>query len=796
MSFNFVKKFKWTGHTRNLFFIILVCLVAFALTYPLLGKIPPHPDENQFNSNAFSIMRGNALANYLHVALTEYLLAAFFAIVNLFTMSGTNFPQGDPSLVTYYFGRVFGLIFYFLTFVLGCLVVQKGEKELKLRTAIFALLYFSSLGVFERFLRVNSDSMLVFVFINYVLVSLGLHKIRAPLYYFFLDNLFFLFLLSFSNFKALYLAIPLLVLNTVCPLIWYGEDERPSQIILPRFYSLASQAIFFVNVIFLAVTSVTKWSFLHLSLPVLVANSLNPYLWFRGLKKGQSRFGSRIYSLIIYGLGLSVGVVFLWALFMPQPFDAKRFWYQIKGTIIYGTQYDSEYPVQAYNSGQVYIYDLFVEYIGLGVLVAVAALVILAYGVVGKPLMSKFLGAFKARLRLDILKSGDLYPLTEIILFASLICYYLGVSLRVIHWSRWGIPLGVIALMLLSPFLEKLIFLVKPYLQKINPLAVFAGAVLLILVSWFPRLALTSDLATDNFPADGGHYQTRVDVEKLLKELNISPAEAAKKVAWFPGGPGGVGSLFPDKIIEPEYKDTKYILWPAWQIGVLYTDKNVDRSTSNQRAFIDKYVESVDYRFPSILARYTHATKYFAWKYLGLTYTPEIEALIEPQYAVVKLRDFTSPLAFTYTFGFNDMSHYYLPNSPIFNIKNLPDGYMFPPCYSNPAVAYVSTGKEVPEDPSTRSRTLGFNCHSIRLRVAFKGTYLFKIEGLPLDVDNSQMIYSAYQYKYDPVNRIIIFEAPQDIIGVEFGVATREKNIPDLKYLVYYESPSGTAVAK
>ena len=53
-----------------------------------------------------------------------------------------------------------------MTFFLCSLVVQKGEKETKLRTVIFALLYFSSLGVFERFLRVNSDSMLVFVFIK------------------------------------------------------------------------------------------------------------------------------------------------------------------------------------------------------------------------------------------------------------------------------------------------------------------------------------------------------------------------------------------------------------------------------------------------------------------------------------------------------------------------------------------------------------------------------------------------------------------------------------------------------
>jgi hypothetical protein len=113
---------------------------------------------------------------------------------------------------------------------------------------------------------------------------------------------------------------------------------------------------------------------------------------------------------------------------------------------------------------------------------------------------------------------------------------------------------------------------------------------------------------------------------------------------------------------------------------------------------------------------------------------------------------------------------------------------MFPPCYSNPAVAYISTGKEVPPDSETGSRTVGLHCHSLRFRVAFKGIYAIKIEGLPSDLDNSQMVYSAYGYNYDPVNKIITFLAPQTFITVEFGVATKEKSIPSLKYSIYYQS--------
>src|SRR3989338_8315571 len=147
----------------NWLLTIVVVLLSLILVVPILENIGPHPDEYQFYSNAWSIMAGKQLANFLHVAVTEYALTGFLLIVNLLTKSGVNFPQGAPSWVTYYYGRVFGLILYLATFVVSLLILNKGEKRLKPRVVFFAVLYFGSLGVFERFLRVNSDSMSVFV---------------------------------------------------------------------------------------------------------------------------------------------------------------------------------------------------------------------------------------------------------------------------------------------------------------------------------------------------------------------------------------------------------------------------------------------------------------------------------------------------------------------------------------------------------------------------------------------------------------------------------------------------------
>ena len=113
---------------------ILFCVI------PLLPNIQAHPDEHQFFNNAWSIMSGKALHNYIHVALTEYLLAFFLSFINMIIRSGVNFPQGDPSLVTYFFGRVFGLILWLLTYLLGVYLLQKGDKNIKPRIVFFTIL--------------------------------------------------------------------------------------------------------------------------------------------------------------------------------------------------------------------------------------------------------------------------------------------------------------------------------------------------------------------------------------------------------------------------------------------------------------------------------------------------------------------------------------------------------------------------------------------------------------------------------------------------------------------------------
>lgn len=771
----------------NLFLVLTLVFTSLMLTLPILDKIPPHPDEYQFFANAWSIMSGKTLQNYLHVAFTEYSLTGFLMIINLLTKSGVNFPQGSPSLVTIYYGRVFGLLLYLLTFILGCLIVQKGEKSVKLRTVIFALLYFGSLGLFERFLRVNSDSMMVFIFANYFLLSLFLHRRQAPLYLFYLLNLLFLFLLSFTNLKGLYLALPLLLLNTISPLVWYGDPSGTARAPWPKTYWFISQIIFIANLVFVLFSIRANSVKLLPILIIFVLNSLNPYFWIRTEENKQRGVGLRIYVLAGYLLGLLGGIVLLWFIFMPRPFDPHTFWYGIKNTLVFATQMDFDYPGQSYRSWLIYPYDLVVEYIGLLPFLISSFLLLKAYGRGIKGSLKRVGCRLREKMSVPNLKGGNLFPLTEVILFLSFLIYYLGLSSRVVHWSRWGVPLGFISLILLSVLLEKAVTLVVGNcpLEKVK-LRVLA--LVLVLLAWTPHFILTFDLANNHFPRMDGHEQTYRDVDLFLKEVGIPPEEATQSAAWFTGPTHNVSSISLEQLVEPAYKKVRYILWPQWNLGPLYTQDNVDKSTHNQRAFIDNYAQSVTYRFPSLTSRYLHGIKYFAWKYLGLTYYPELESLTEPQYGVVKLKDFSPPLTFNYALGFNDLSHYFLPKSLVFNLNNLPESYMFPPCYSNPAVAYISTGKEVSPDPETGSRTLGLNCHSLRFRVGFKGIYAIKIEGLPPDLDNSQMVYSAYSYNYDALNRVITFVAPRTFITVEFGVATKESYIPSLKYIVYYRS--------
>ncbi|HLB51735.1 hypothetical protein A3F07_00900 [candidate division WWE3 bacterium RIFCSPHIGHO2_12_FULL_38_15] len=723
------------SNNKNLAFLILAFLLGMALTLPVFTKVPPHADEHQFYFNAFSIMGGEALHNYVHVAFTEYLLAAFFTVVNMFTVSGVNFPQAGPTMVTVYFARYFGLMLYILAFIFCVIVLQKGERKIKLRSVIFTFLYFGSIGVFERFFRVNSDSMLVLIFLNYLILSFWFHKKKASVFKFFILNLVFLFIATFTNLKSLYLIFPMFILNVVCPFFFYNRTEKP------------------------------------------VENGIN-----------LGRNLPKIYLLIFYFVGLILGVIVLWTVFIPQPHNTRNFWYSVKKTIVHGTQFDFDFPGQSYGSWKVYIYDLFSEYTGFGVLLALI-LLFFVYRRIGKLRIQQIFDAIKEQVGFHILSSGELIKSTELILLLSLFAYYIGVSMAVVHWSRWGIPLGIITLMLFSVWGEYFLERIFVNYKSANlPLARII--VVLLFLTLVLRVAMTIDIYKTNYPELDGWKQTYKDVEKYLEQENIPPADWMKYATWFTGYTQNIKTMSLEQIANVENSDIKYVFVPYWNIGFLHTNKNIDLGTHNQRAIIDKYAESIIYRTPSLTSSYSHISKFIAWRVFGLSYTPEFEGMTEPQYAIVKLKENPGEINLNYEVGFNDMSHYDSPYSLIFNMKNLTDSYMFAPCYSFPDTVDEKEGKSVlpPKEFGIGGRTSGLYCHSIRFRLLFKGSYRIRVENLPDDSDGLQRVYSNMAgYKWDSETDTLSFENPTTMIPGEFGVATKEKYLPDLKFRVFYK---------
>ena len=705
----------------KLLILAIIVFLAVVLTVPVLSKIPQHPDEYQFYLNAFQMMAGKSLNNYLHVALTEYALTGYLSIINLFTDTGVNFPQGDPSNATYFYGRIYGFILYMTTFLLAAIILQRNESRIKMRTIIFAVLYFGSLGMFERFLRVNSDSTMIFVFLNFVILSLWLHRKRAGISQFFVLNALFLFLGTFTNLKAVFLMFPLLALNTCCPFVCYGDKE------------------------------------VHLS---------------------------KLYRFIMYGFGIVTVAVFLWVIFMPKPFDYIKFWYGIKQTIVHGSAFDFDYPSQARNSGVVYIYDLLAEYFGFTAVGSILVLAVIAYLAKGKALVHDLVAGVKSQLKLEHLFDGNLYKATEVIIFMSFIFYYIGVSSRTIHWSRWGAPLGITAFIFISTPLEKL---VEAFLVKLK--RAYWLFIPLVLFAWLLRFMLTVDLANTDYPKDGGHAMARADIDQFLREKAIAPELAKSQVTWFTGYTDNVANMSLEGIMDPANKDIQYVLWPYWNLGAVYEDTNVNIDDNNLKEFIKMYAQSVEYRFPSLLSRYEHLTKLFAWKYLKVTWNPEIDSLVENQYAAVKIKKPLTAIQLTYNVGFTDMAHYYFPYSLLFNMKTLTDGYTFPPCYSYPDARYMSTGQNVlpPAEIGIGARTAGLYCHSLRFRVFLKGKYLIQVVGLPPDIDAKQIVYfNLGNYYWDPATKTAGILADRTIITAEFGVALPEKYVPDLKFRILY----------
>lgn len=710
-----------------------VILLALVLIYPVVSHIPPHPDEHQFFMNAWSIMGGKQLHNFLHVALTEYALSFFFVLANVLTRSGVNFPQGDPSQVTYFYAHIFGFLLYLATFILSCLLLQRGSSGLRPRTVIFAVLYFGSIGLFERFLRVNSDSMSIFVTLNYLYLSLILQSRKSSLWTFFIFNLIFVFLGSFTNFKSLYLVLPIFLVNFCFSLYWWSQNQTEKE--------------------------GKKISLIYLTLAQIVL--------------------------------LLAGVVVLWYALIPKPVDPHTFWYNVKNTTVRGTGFEFEYPTQSYNSWAVYIYDFFVEYLGASQFLAV--LLFLVFGLwLGR---EKIVSYWKLRLRqkfsLAEIRQNGLAQHPDLMIFLVMAFYYLGVSVTLVHWSRWGSPLGFFGIFLLSVGLEPVFLRLKEDWRLAKPFFyVFLTG--LFILAWSLIFFLVRDLRASGFPQKEGYFLTYVDTNHFLQEEGIGPEEAKKKVAWFTGYTSNVGNTSLEKLVEPEGQQIRYLLWPFWNIGVLYTERPVDRSVHNQRALVDQYAESISFRFPTVMARYMHETKKFAWAVLGLTWNPEMDSLVEPQYGVVKLRDFPrNSLSFAYSVNFKDLSHAYSPDSLIFSYQNLPDTYIFDPCVTNPDVYYVSNGQPVPAPPElTRGgiggKTAGLYCHSLWYRVFLKGLYAIKIEGLPLDLNNSQKVYSTLPFAWDPITQTMHFGFNETRISAEFGVATKEKSIPGLTFKVSY----------
>jgi len=483
---------------------------------------------------------------------------------------------------------------------------------------------------------------------------------------------------------------------------------------------------------------------------------------------------------------------------MPKPFNDRVFWYSLKNTIVHGAKFDFIYPGQAFGSWKVYLYDLLMEYIGLTAILAMVILTVFSYLMYKKyakqNIFKLIISKAKSQISIKYLKAGELEKMTEFTLFLTFFSYFIGVSLTVIHWSRWGVPLGFLGMMILGTVMEKALEPLIYYRNKIKISPVLYLPVLFLL-TWSLRFCLDADLKNSAYFSTIPYQQVHNDVTKFLKEKNISPENAMKEVVWIVAYSHNVGEINWDLLVNPSLairKDIKYILWPSWDIAPVYTKKNVDLTTHNQRALIEQMTDKVEYRFPTYISKYIHYTKLFAVKYLGLTWTPEVENMIEPEYAVLKLKEPLGTFRVNYSIPFRDMSHYYFPHSWIFNIKNLTDGYMFPPCYGYSNVRYVDSGLLVQSPPEfgIGGRTAGLYCHSTMFRVLFRGSYVIRIEGLPVDIMGTQKVLSNLPFDWNPGRKEISFSVADTMIAGDFGVATKERFLPNLKFFVNYLSPA------
>lgn len=721
-----IGKFFQEPNNAMLASIAVVLTIFLIPVIPLLPHIPGHPDEHQFFNNAWAIMAGKVFHNYIHVAFTEYVLAGYLTFMNLFTNSGVNFPQGDPNIVAYFYGRILGLLIWIGSFIAGSCLLMKGQKKIPFSVLFFSVFLFGSIGMFERFMRINSDSLVILVTLTYLLFSINAHaKQLRPLIFFFL-NLTFIFLISFTNLKALYMVIPIFALNTLLPFIY--ERKRVTTAEIPA-----------------------------------------------------------IFRSMLYSAGVLLGSVALWGIFIPKPVKINDFWYSVKQTTVASVNFDYQYPGLAHKSWLVYAYDLIVHQIGLTQIAAAFIFIIIALTIGKSRLYTDLVKWAKQQLLVKHFTSGNLYESLELILLVMAACYYFGISSVVIHWSRWTAPLGFLMIMLMS---SKLGFMMEWIVQnaKNKTRIAYVTMPLLLFLAWSIQFALILSIRQSDYPNGHGYALTLANLNQFIDEQGYKNEEIKDKMGWFFGEMDRVPQIDITRLGKEGTPNIDYLVWPQWGTAIVYSKKHTDLEIHNLQEFIAQYTDGAIWRFPSPISRYVHVTKQFAQGILGITWLPETEALTETQYAILKMKKPIKELTLHYEVPFAGMEHYYSPKSYIFSMKNLHDSNIFPPCHGSPTTLDVKTGlpTDQQKDEFLVSRIVDMHCHSIGIRMALQGTWRIRIVGLPENINNEQKVYSAYPFEFDPITKTITHRFENTKITAAFGVATKEKNIPGLKFIVDY----------
>lgn len=285
--------------------------------------------------------------------------------------------------------------------------------------------------------------------------------------------------------------------------------------------------------------------------------------------------------------------------------------------------------------------------------------------------------------------------------------------------------------------------------------------VLLFVLAWSLRVALFIDIKRSNYPQDGSSHLTSVDIHKYLDALGIPPQEHVSKAAWVGSVGGGLNNISLDELTLKKNRSYSYLLWPYWNLGLIYSDLATDKTTHNQKAFINSYVGEITYRFPSIISYYTHYSKYFAWKYLDLTWSPEIESMVESQYAVLKLNKSVAAIDLNYTVDGRSLSNCYASRLST--------------CWPNMSHRYSVD--------LLSSETLFYD-HSLWFWQLYKGNYEIKI--LPDPGVKLSRVYSTRDFEWDATNRVIRFRVDERQILTEVGVSSQKNFEPGLKFLVHY----------